>query len=98
MRQGHKGRICLAAASAAALLFAGVFFGGNVHGETGNEPGYVSRLFDDSRVHTIDLQVEDWDGFLEQAGGEPIFPATCGGWRKNLPGGPLGQREIIPCG
>ena len=24
MRQGHKGRICLAAASAAALLFAGV--------------------------------------------------------------------------
>ena len=57
MRQGHKGRICLAAASAAALLFAGVFFGGNVHGETGNEPGYVSRLFDDSRVHTIDLLI-----------------------------------------
>ena len=74
MRQGHKGRICLAAASAAALLFAGVFFGGNVHGETGNEPGYVSRLFDDSRVHTIDLQVEDWDGFLEQAGGETYIP------------------------
>ena len=76
MRQGHKGRICLAAASAAALLFAGVFFGGNVHGETGNEPGYVSRLFDDSRVHTIDIQTEDWGAFIGNAGKEEYTACT----------------------
>lgn len=26
--------------------------------------GYEQRLFDGERVHTIDLQVEDWEGFL----------------------------------
>ncbi len=30
-------------------------------------PGYVSRLFDDRRVHQIDLQVEDWAAFVEHA-------------------------------
>lgn len=28
------------------------------------EPGYASGLFDDSRVHNIDIEMEDWDGFL----------------------------------
>ena len=27
--------------------------------------GYESRLFDTSRVHTIDIVMDDWDGFLE---------------------------------
>lgn len=27
--------------------------------------GYESRLFDTSKVHTIDIRMDDWDGFLE---------------------------------
>ncbi len=30
-------------------------------------PGYESRLFDKSRVHTIDIVIEDWQRFLEEA-------------------------------
>lgn len=30
-------------------------------------PGYVHRLFDDTKVHTIDIQIDDWDAFLENA-------------------------------
>jgi len=32
-----------------------------------NEPEYVSRLFDDSYVHTIDISIDDWDAFLQTA-------------------------------
>ena len=27
--------------------------------------GYENRLFDPSRVHTIDIVMDDWDGFIE---------------------------------
>lgn len=32
--------------------------------------GYESRLFDSSRVHTIDIVMDDWDGFLENCEAE----------------------------
>ena len=34
------------------------------------EMGYESRLFDTASVHTIDIVMEDWEGFLETAQGE----------------------------
>ena len=34
------------------------------------EMGYESRLFDTASVHTIDIVLEDWEGFLETAQGE----------------------------
>lgn len=30
-----------------------------------SQPGYEQRLFDTSRVHTIDIIMDDWDSFLE---------------------------------
>ena len=39
-------------------------------------PGYASRLFDDGRVHTVDLRVEDWAAFLENAPAEEYIPCT----------------------
>ena len=27
-------------------------------------PGYAARLFDDSRVHTFDIEFEDWGAFV----------------------------------
>ena len=32
----------------------------------GRTMGYEERLFDTSRVHTIDIQIEDWEGFLDR--------------------------------
>jgi len=64
----HIDRIC-AAAMALALLLTLVF----LHGEAlGLQPaeqtlGYEDRLFDTGRVHTIDIVIDDWDGFLETA-------------------------------
>src|SRR5699024_6948105 len=38
--------------------------------------GYSYRLFDDSRVHTVDLQVEDWGQFIADAPAEEYIPCT----------------------
>ena len=32
--------------------------------------GYESRLFDTSRVHTIDIVMDDWDSFIENCESE----------------------------
>ncbi len=32
---------------------------------TANAMGYETRLFDTSKVHTINIVIDDWDGFLE---------------------------------
>lgn len=42
----------------------------------GENPGYVSRLFDGSRVHRVDIQMEDWEAFLASAPEEEYIPAT----------------------
>lgn len=39
-------------------------------------PGYVSRLFDTSRVHTLDIVMDDWDGFLETCENEEYSPCA----------------------
>ena len=39
-------------------------------------PGYVSRIFDTSRVHTLDIVMDDWDGFLETCENEEYSPCA----------------------
>ncbi len=39
-------------------------------------PGYVDRLFDDSRVHTIDIRMENWDGFIAASAAKEYVPVT----------------------
>lgn len=39
-------------------------------------PGYETRLFDSSRVHTIDLIVEDWGEFIKNAPEEEYVSCT----------------------
>lgn len=38
--------------------------------------GYEDRLFDNSKVHTIDIIMDDWDSFIESAASEEYTPAT----------------------
>ena len=74
----HGDKLCLGAAALAVLLCLLLWAGG----EAGlllpaeDNPEYVSRLFDKGRVHTIDLQVEDWEAFLRSAPEEAYIPAT----------------------
>lgn len=38
--------------------------------------GYETRLFDNTRVHTIDIVMEDWDEFIANAAGEEYTAAS----------------------
>ena len=39
-------------------------------------PGYETRLFDSARVHTVDIVMDDWQGFLDEATAEEYSPCT----------------------
>ena len=64
-------RICIIAVVAALLisiLFSnGTAFGRRIQAKT---MGYENRLFDTSKVHTIDIVIDDWDAFLQTAQSE----------------------------
>lgn len=38
--------------------------------------GYETRLFDPSRVHTIEIMMDDWEGFLEECENEEYQPCS----------------------
>ncbi len=59
-------RVCCAAL-ALALLAAALFCFGERLGlqRSDRAQGYEARLFDTTRVHTIDIVMDDWEGFLE---------------------------------
>lgn len=61
-------RIC-AAAMVLCLLVTALFVNGEALGLQTAEtaPGYETRLFDPTRVHTIDIVLDDWEGFLATA-------------------------------
>lgn len=59
-------KLC-AAALVLCLLLAAAFMNGEALGvhPAASVMGYETRLFDTARVHTIDIVMDDWDGFLE---------------------------------
>ncbi|MGN0578177.1 MAG: CotH kinase family protein, partial [Ruminiclostridium sp.] len=50
-----------------SLIITFVFVNGEALGleKASSSPAYESRLFDTSKVHTIDIVINDWEGFLE---------------------------------
>ena len=77
MRSRYIDMICILGA-AAALTLTVLFMNGEKLGLTpaSSIPGYETRLFDPSRVHTIDIIIEDWEGFLDSAPEEEYSPCT----------------------
>ena len=64
-------RICIGAAALAAILTILLLFGERLGIPTASaNPGYAARLFDDSRVHHIDIQLDDWGAFIADANEE----------------------------
>ena len=68
LKHRYTDRICIIAAAAACIL-AGVFLFAERLGiqPRYSEPGYAKKLFDDSYVHTVDIQINDWEAFLASA-------------------------------
>ncbi len=62
----HFDRICCII-FAAVLLISFLFINGEAFGikAAAATMGYENRIFDTSRVHTIDIVMDDWDSFLE---------------------------------
>lgn len=70
-------KLC-ALVTAATLLLALLFCNGKALGiETAARAiGYESRIFDQSKVHSIDIVTDDWEGFLETCEQEEYSPCT----------------------
>lgn len=67
----HIDKICIGAALLAVIIML-ILAGGEDLGilKASANAGYTYRLFDDSRVHTIELELDDWEGFLRNAAAE----------------------------
>lgn len=65
LRHKNIDRICCLVL-ALTLLLGGVYVGAAAAGliTEDNSLGYETRLFDQSRVHTIDIVMQDWDEFI----------------------------------
>ena len=83
----YIGRIC-AACLVLALVLTALAAGGQALGlqTAGSRMGYEERLFDTSRVHTVDIVMDDWEGFLDTCENEEYTPCALvidGEARKN---------------
>ncbi len=70
-------RIC-ALAAALSLLLTLLFLNGEALGiqPAAQALGYEAKLFDTSRVHTIDIVMDDWEGFLDGCEDEEYVPCA----------------------
>lgn len=70
-------RIC-ALAAALSLLLTLLFLNGEALGlqPAAQALGYEAMLFDTSRVHTIDIVMDDWEGFLDGCEDEEYVPCS----------------------
>ncbi|MDI9539942.1 MAG: CotH kinase family protein [Bacillota bacterium] len=77
LKSKYIDQICIIV-MAFALIVTILFINGEAIGLTPESanPGYVTRLFDKSRVHTIDIIIDDWDTFLKNATKEKYSPCT----------------------
>ena len=75
----HKNidKICVCVV-VASLIIALLFCNGKVLGIESVERviGYENRLFDNTRVHTVDIVMDDWDSFIETCESEEYSVCT----------------------
>ena len=73
----HIDRIC-AAAAALSLALALLFMNGQALGiePASQAMGYEERLFDTSRVHTVEIVMDGWDEFIETCENEEYAPCS----------------------
>ena len=64
--------------TALILVVTIIFMNGNALGieAKANTMGYENRLFDNTKVHTIDIVMDDWDEFINNATSEEYYTAA----------------------
>ena len=64
--------------TALILVVTIIFMNGNALGieAKANKMGYENRLFDNTKVHTIDIVMDDWDEFIANATSEEYYTAA----------------------
>ena len=70
--------MCAAAIVFAVVLVVGFALFGERLGiqPASSQPAYMTRLFDDSRVHTVDIQMDSWDTMIAEASEDHYEPCT----------------------
>ena len=69
-------QICLAGLVVALMITALLSVWASVQEENGVAMAYETRLFDETRVHTIDITIDDWSALIEEAQEERYVPCT----------------------
>ena len=69
-------QICLAGLVVALMITALLSVWASVQEENGVAMAYETRLFDDTRGHTIDITIDDWGALIEEAQEERYVPCT----------------------
>ena len=91
----HIDRICCAAL-AAVLALTLLFANGEALGlqAAAKAMGYEQRLFDTGRVHTLDIVMDDWEGFLDTCENEEyeVCAVVIGLPKRGNPG----EGEYVP--
>ena len=73
----HIDKICCAILAVALVLTALFVNAGKLGVQAATATvGYASRLFNTSTVHTIDIEMDDWDSFIENCSGEEYVNCT----------------------
>ena len=73
----HLDKIALAV-TALVLIITILFMNGGSLGLKAkeNRMGYEDLLFDNTKVHTIDIIMDDWDGFISNTTSELYYPSA----------------------
>ena len=73
----HIDRICIVV-TVLGLLLTVLFMNGGALGihTASRSMGYGETLFDTSRVHTVDIVIDDWDAFIETCESETYSACT----------------------
>ena len=77
LRERNIDRACCIVLAVTLIVTCG-YMGAAAAGLIGKNDGigYENRLFDSSRVHTLDIVMDDWDTFIENAASEEYYAAS----------------------
>ena len=74
----HIDKICIAGAVLLLLSVVLLWHGASLGlVRASAAPAYASGLFDRSRVHTVDIVMDDWEGFIDTCESEEYSPLLC---------------------
>lgn len=75
----HMTIVCIVAAVLALTFVCGLVFAlmtGTISSAQGKTMGYEDKVFDTSKVHSIDIEMDDWNSFIDTCSSEEYSPCS----------------------